>query len=137
MCLDTFSLCNQPSEKGGDLNVAAVNGIMSIGGGFYNLEEFLACLDVPAKAAKEEAEYAQQIGSIDDNGTPLVPVVADGCWSKRSYRNNYSALSGAAAIVGQHTGKVLYIDVRNKFCSYCSKANSERIKDHICSKSLW
>lgn len=31
---------------------------------------------------------------IDVNGTPLCSVIADGQWSKRSYKFKYNALSG-------------------------------------------
>jgi tRNA A37 methylthiotransferase MiaB len=59
---------------------------------------------VMRRATEEEAQHARAIKSIDENDVPLVPVVVDGCWSKRSYNTNYNALSGAAAIIGQHTG---------------------------------
>ena len=88
------------------------------------------------KAVDQEAEYAQSINSIDEQGFPLVPVVVDGCWSKRSYQSNYSASSGVATIVGQHTGKVLYIGVRNKFCSICSKNDTNKTKPHACTKNF-
>lgn len=87
-------------------------------------------------AAKEEADIAIANGHVDLNGTPLLTVVADGCWSKRSYRSGYNALFGAAAIVGKETSKVLYLGVKNKVCSICNKIiNTQMNIDHICYKN--
>ncbi|KAF2901210.1 hypothetical protein ILUMI_04977 [Ignelater luminosus] len=109
--------------------------IMSIGGGFYNLEEFLLTFSIPCmsektykgrhyvlsrgwekvacekmeEAAKREADYAKEHNIVDKNGIPCIIVVADGCWSKRSYKTNYNAFSGAALIVG------LRKDIDNSF----------------------
>ncbi|CAH1105339.1 unnamed protein product [Psylliodes chrysocephalus] len=85
-----------------------------------------------AIAAKEEADYAKEIGQIDKNGIPLITVVADGCWSKRSYRSNYNALSGAATIIRHRFGKVLYLGVKNKICSICLANNQI---EHKCYKN--
>ncbi|GFQ80576.1 uncharacterized protein TNCT_511481 [Trichonephila clavata] len=65
-------------------------------------------------AAMEEKQLAVQAGEIGPDGFPTLTVVVDGCWAKRSYRNNYSSLSGAAAIVGFRTKKVIYMGVRNR-----------------------
>ncbi|KAF2896350.1 hypothetical protein ILUMI_09813, partial [Ignelater luminosus] len=59
-------------------------------------------------AAKKETEFAIENGNVDKNGVPCITVVADGCWSKRSYRTNYNALSGAGAIVRKQFGEILY-----------------------------
>lgn len=37
---------------------------------------------------------AKNLGEVDKNGIPLITVVADGAWSKRSYSVNYDAKSG-------------------------------------------
>lgn len=107
------------------INTSAVIGIMSIGGGFSNMEEFLSALDIPcmssktfskvhrivaeawektataemASAAEEEKRMAVGRGDVDCNGIPLLTVVVDGTWGKRSYRTNYSSLSGAVSII--------------------------------------
>lgn len=87
-------------------------------------------------AAKEEADLAIQRGDVDENYIPLLTVVADGCWSKRSYRTQYNGLSGVAAIVGFYTKKVLFMGVRNKFCFVCARAqNPEDIPVHTCYKN--
>ena len=56
------------------------------------------------EAAKKEVEYAIKTGNVDENGTPCITVVADTCWAKRSYKLNYNAFSGVAAIVGHQFG---------------------------------
>ncbi|XP_049268013.1 uncharacterized protein LOC125756965 [Rhipicephalus sanguineus] len=119
---------------------------MSIGCGFSNLNELFASMDIPGmssdtyakiqdnvgdfinqaawdemkKAGAEEARLARECGEIDNDGVPMITVVADGAWSKRSYKNKYDASSGVAAIIGHRTGKVLYIGVKNK----------RRVKEH-------
>lgn len=49
------------------------------------------------EAAKEEARLAIEHGDVNKNGVPMITVVADGAWSKRSYRSNYNALSGVVS----------------------------------------
>jgi hypothetical protein len=43
---------------------------------------------------KEAIDEEKQRGDEDENGVPLLTVVADGSWAKRSYKCNYSPLSG-------------------------------------------
>lgn len=45
-------------------------------------------------AGEEEKKLAIESGEIDIDGTPMCAVVADGQWSKRSYKTKYNALSG-------------------------------------------
>ena len=106
-----------------NLNTAAVNGIMSIGGGFSNMEEFLSILDIPSmsnnrflkeqtkltdawkaaaikemdEAASLEKELAIQRGDVDSEGTPLLTIVVDRSWAKTSYRANFASLSGTVS----------------------------------------
>jgi hypothetical protein len=108
-----------------DVNTSAVSGTMATGGGHAQLEEVLSTMDIPTisnktykkiedkiitelmataecemkKAAEEEARYAVERGEVDKDGTPLLTVVADGSWCKRSYRTNYSSLSGVVSIL--------------------------------------
>ncbi|KAF2898337.1 hypothetical protein ILUMI_07841 [Ignelater luminosus] len=86
-----------------EINTAAVEGIVSIGGGFYNLEEFLTSMDIPSmdpktyakyydiasagwkKAAKKEMEEAAKLKkdislrkeSVDENGSKLGTAMDD------------------------------------------------------------
>lgn len=77
------------------------------------------------------------VGSIDSEGYPLLTAIADGCWSKRSYKSNYNALSGVAAIVSQHSKKIMYFEVKNKFCTVCARAAfcNETPSEHPCGKN--
>ncbi|CAH1377203.1 unnamed protein product [Tenebrio molitor] len=85
----------------------------------------------------EEKQLAIERGDVDENGVPLLTVVADGSWAKRSYKCNYSSLSGMASIIGFHTGKVLCIGVRNIFCLPCRLAEKRQIDtpNYTCFKN--
>lgn len=78
-----------------------------------------------SQSAEKEAVFAIQDGLVDQNEIPCITVVADGCWSKRSYKTNYNALCGAGAIVGKKFGDVLYISVKNRYCSVCSTGQTK------------
>jgi hypothetical protein len=124
MCNLDKIVWTEPS-KSNDMsaNTAAVTGIMSIGGGFSNMEEFFAALDIPSmsvatftkeheklceewestalnemlEAGKEEKRLAIESGEVDSEGIALLTVVVDGSWAKRSYRTNYASLSGVVS----------------------------------------
>jgi len=46
------------------------------------------------KAGDEERRLALECGDVDNDNIPMCTVVADGQWSKRSYKTKYDALSG-------------------------------------------
>ena len=126
-------------------NVQAVLGQVATGGGGEHLEEQLACLQIPSvtkttfiqlephlgtvfeqlvgdslvAAGKEEKELAIAHGRYH-NGVPAITVVVDGGWSKRSHKHSYNAKSGVGVIFGAATKKLLFIGVRNKYCSICA-----------------
>lgn len=50
-------------------------------------------------AAKEEIQLTISTGEIDTDGIPVISVVADGSWCKRSYRTIYNSFSGALSII--------------------------------------
>lgn len=163
LCNSEFDINTENPSNTCDVNHGIVAGIISIGCGLGNLNELAGNTDMPgmsknlyaetskkvyewyhktaleemAKAGIEEAEHAKDIGRVDCEGTPMIDVIADGCWSKRSFRNNYSASSGAAAIIGAYTGKILYLGVKNKYCIVCAKAENKKIEpaNHICYKN--
>jgi len=56
-------------------------------------------------AGNEEAGIAKKEGNLNENGVPLITVIADGSWSKRSYKSGYNALSG---VVGKHLILFIY-----------------------------
>lgn len=144
------------------VNSSAVLGANMIGIGFTQLQQFTSILDVPTmcndkfkslnnvgkdwedtaqefmrRAAKEEELAAIARGDVDEDGIPFITVVVDGCWSKRSYNRNFTALSGVAAIIGAYTGKVLWIDVRNKYCVICVRHANKDLEPppHLCTRN--
>jgi len=116
------------------INLAMVVSCINTGQGFSSLEQFSATLNMPClsnptyqklheevgkqmenisweateKAAKEEAMIAYENGDVNKDGIPMITVVADGAWSKRSYRSNYNALSGVVSVLS-------FIFTTNKF----------------------
>ncbi|GBL69765.1 hypothetical protein AVEN_45266-1 [Araneus ventricosus] len=94
-------------------NTAAVTGIMSIGGGFSNMEEFFSAFDIPSMSEKafikeqekisdawevtaskemesavsEERSLAIQRGDVDSEGIPHLAVVVDGSCTLKNFRN--------------------------------------------------
>ena len=127
------------------VNVGAVWGQMATGGGQRNLNEFMASINAPGMSKPTfnhiETQIGQKWGEILSDeiikageeeknlaverkdffqGVPSITVVIDGGWSKRSHKHSYNAKSGVALIIGKETNKLLYLGVRNKFCSICT-----------------
>ncbi|KAK5645649.1 hypothetical protein RI129_004113 [Pyrocoelia pectoralis] len=147
MCNEQFKI----DTSDGNVNKDAVVAMMSIGSGFSHLEQVTSSLEIPCmsarmydslhdevaeaweatslksmrEAAEEEKEFAIRDQNVDRNGIPLITVVADGTWSKRSYHTNFNALS------------VLFLGVRNKFCTVCKIAETvgDTPKNHKCYKN--
>lgn len=87
-------------------------------------------------AGVAERENAISKGNVGLDGVPWISVYVDGSWSKRSYGTNFNALSGMVGIIGRHTGQVLFVSVRNKFCSICPRATTqEEPKQHNCYRN--
>ena len=82
-------------------------------------------------AGKKERELAIQKNSYHQ-GVPAVTVIVDTGWIKRTHKHTYNALSSVGVIFGQETGKLLYLGVRNKYCSVCKK---DPTKKHTCFKN--
>lgn len=157
----TFTTSTKTSGLSGKLywtnNLAAVWGQMTVGGGFNSLQESLSVLGIPTMtkqsfidteraigkwwwtaleqsmlaAGKEEKQIAIKQGHYHD-GIPTITVIVDAGWCKRTHKHSYNALSGVGVIFGKETGKLLYIGVRNKFCSICEKGSN---KEHECFKN--
>ena len=125
-----------------DVNSGAIVGTLVVGIGFAQLEKLCASMSVPCMSEKTYNKYREGIveqysetaltqmklaGEAEKKlaikrgdihcGIPYIPVVVDGSWMKRSYGTNYDSLSGVGVIVGYHTRKVLFVGIRNKFCS--------------------
>jgi hypothetical protein len=166
-----------------DVNTAVVTGILASGGGHSQLEQVISTLDIPCtsfkcykkhhdatcdawettahaemeSAVKDEAELAVVRGEVDDDGTPLLAVIADGSWCKRSYRTNYNSSSGLVsyvfqnfighgesqyaqacylflklffqgAIVGYYMKKLIFLGVKNRYCIICTRSASQNLE---------
>ncbi|KAJ8728955.1 hypothetical protein PYW07_006651 [Mythimna separata] len=163
MCNEKFHVENDPPGEQLTVNHCAVAGTIATGNGHSQLQEFSASLNLPImttktykachvklqmhwekvsvesmnQAAAKERELALSENRVDKNGIPIIDVVVDGCWSKRTYKKNYSALSGAAAIIGRKTGEVLFLGVKNKYCAICAQAENRKQepKTHECYKN--
>lgn len=144
-----------------NVNNSAVLGITSIGLGAYHLNEFCANLEIPplsnylydktqkkqqkewwelAKtkafdALMEEKRLAVLNGEVDSSGNAFILMVCDGSWPKRSYSTNFSSLSGCAVIIGVRTNRVIYFDVKDKYCHVCKIAASRGTepREHECN----
>lgn len=134
-----------------NINVSAVAGMMGIGiREFFTalichawdkklIKKFKLTQVFPLKhAAKEEKKMAKANGDVGTYGIPEITAVCDGNWAKRSYKTKYSSLSGAAAIIGYWTKKILYLVVKNKFCMVCARAENKELEpnNHTCFRNL-
>ena len=85
-----------------------------------------------AEAGREERQIAVEKNSYHE-GIPAITVIVDGGWSKRSHKHSYNAKSGVGIIIGKETGKLLYLGVRNKYCSACTWGIPK--EKHACYKN--
>nr|XP_034192329.1 uncharacterized protein LOC117609774 [Osmia lignaria]XP_034192330.1 uncharacterized protein LOC117609774 [Osmia lignaria]XP_034192331.1 uncharacterized protein LOC117609774 [Osmia lignaria]XP_034192332.1 uncharacterized protein LOC117609774 [Osmia lignaria]XP_034192333.1 uncharacterized protein LOC117609774 [Osmia lignaria] len=125
-----------------NINEATTTATVTVGIDYAQLEELCAALNMPCMAettyrryreklvdqfmksamytiqaaGEEERRLAFENNEVVD-GIPYITVIADGSWMKRSYGTNYNSLSGVGAVVGFRTGKVLFIGIRNKYCT--------------------
>lgn len=75
------------------------------------------------QAGREGFEIALKNGKVINN-IGLVPVIADGSWMKRSYRSgSHNSPAGMAFIIGFNTGKILWCETKDMYCSVCDRAN--------------
>ena len=53
---------------------------------------------------------------------------------KRSYGKAYDSISGVGAIIGYRIKKILFIGIRNKYCTVCDVAERQNCKPkaHKC-----
>lgn len=124
MC-DTVEIITSEPENSSSIgvNTAIVMSIINTGQGYGQLEQISGILNMPnmsnkkyqkehevverltgetawdamKDAAQEEVKIAIENGDVNDEGIPLITVIADGAWSKRSYKTNYNALSGVVS----------------------------------------
>ncbi|KAF2897851.1 hypothetical protein ILUMI_08322 [Ignelater luminosus] len=63
MCCEEFKIpAIETNENLLNINSAAVEGITSIGGGYYNLVELLSCLEIPSFSEKLFKKHTEIIG---------------------------------------------------------------------------
>ena len=166
-CQQEFNLLTSSKVKGTsggaywEVNLAAVWGQMTTGGGHKPLAETMAILGVPTMTKQSFMSAEQRIGewwrdlfeesmleagreerqiAITNNSyhgpnqIPAVTVVVDGRWSKHSHRHSYNVKSGVAIIIGKATGKIMHMGVCNKHCYICSK-HPEQPPPHKCFRN--
>lgn len=123
MCNLECRLETDEDNNGMDVNTASVVGAMAVGIGHSQLTELLSTMEIPAMAsntyqkyhdqvadawestalqemeaaARLEIQHAKEEGRLTRDGIPILTVVADGSWAKRSYRTNYNSLSGVVS----------------------------------------
>ena len=145
------------------VNLGAVLGQIATGGSAARLQQVMALVGVPSMskptftsteryiAEHLQAQLAESMIAAgkekrrlaienDEHfqGVPAITVIADGGWSKRSHKHSYNAKSGVAVIIGSRTKKLLFLGVRNKYCSTCSIAENagQEAPEHMCYR-IW
>jgi exodeoxyribonuclease (lambda-induced) len=92
------------------------------------------------KAVEEEKRLAidaNNIVTINDQVYPVIKVIVDGSWAKRSYGHSYDSNYGTAAVIGYRTRKVLDCRVRVKYCFFCTRyRNAGIVPKHKCYKNF-
>ncbi|XP_071652583.1 uncharacterized protein [Temnothorax longispinosus] len=165
MCNSEDNFWSEPvkSDEILDTNRAAVAGTITVGIGYAQLEELCAAMNISCMAEHTYIKYREEL--VDSfletamesmkmaaeeekqlaieknetiNGIPYITVVADGSWMKRSYGKAYDSLSGAGAIIGHRTRKILFVGIRNKYCTVCDVAERSHCeaKTHKCYKNF-
>ena len=161
-CLKEFQFATSSRARGlsggqyWECNLAAVWGQMATGGGHAPLTESMAILGIPSLTKKTFMAIEKRIGdwwrtlfneSMKQAGEeekaialskdsrydiPRITVIVDGGWSKRAHKHSYNAKSGVGIIIGKETGKILFMGVRNKYCTICHNASGGTIPEHTC-----
>lgn len=80
------------------------------------------------KAASEEARMAIEAGDVSKDGIPVITVIVDASWLKRSFGRQYDSLSSLGVIIGARTGKVLDMELKINFAIVVAK---QKIKIYV------
>lgn len=62
------------------------------------------------QAGEEEKQIAIKCGNVNSDGIPMCTVIADGQWSKRSYKTKYDALSGGKIDTNLSSCKLSFVE---------------------------
>ncbi|KAE8746038.1 hypothetical protein FOCC_FOCC007296, partial [Frankliniella occidentalis] len=83
---------------------------------------------------KSDALAKKRLIMFNGKMVPWVAVKGDGGWCKRVYGHSYNAKSGVVIILSADTGKILYLGVKNVYCSTCeyAKRNNRTPSEHMC-----
>jgi len=143
------------------LNESLVVGAYSAGIGYTGLRAIFSCMELPfihkqtyikyettvgiklqakvdlefQRVADLERSLAEEDGrtlKLETKTYPLLTVIVDGGWPKRGYGHSYDSNAGVGVIIGERTGKVLYMGSRIKTCKMCSTSPG---KTHKCYKN--
>ncbi len=164
-CGTEFSLPSSPkiSTKNSthfEINIRAVWAQMATGGGQFRLDEQMTTMGMPGMSEKTFVQIENEIGSwwketlqkemieagimerklAEERGdydemVPFISVIIDCGWSKSAHKHTYNAKAGVGVIIGRETKRVLYMEVKQKSCAICERAESLGIppKKHDCS----
>ncbi|KAF5284973.1 hypothetical protein FQR65_LT13362 [Abscondita terminalis] len=138
-CDKNLKIYSHPPQEKGEVNKMVAWGTNSVGMVYAQTEKFLSILNVPVmssryfrktenllstewevlqkqikKAGEEEKQKAVDAGDFEE-GIPFI--------------------SGVSVINGKRTGKLLFLEVRNKYCSTCSTKQLSEVQPHICYKN--
>ena len=130
---------------------------MSSGGGHAPLQESMATLGVPTMTKRSFIAAEKRIGEwwstlLEDSmrqagqeerqiaisknrsclGDPVITIILDG-GGVNVPLNTYNVKSGVGVIIGLETQKILFMGVRNKYCSICSHTDDP--PPHTCYKN--
>ena len=135
------------STEGGNARLENVLTMMGIPGMrkqlFKRTKDFLgeAIKNLLVSSMAEAGEREKNL-AISSNqfhqGVPSISVdVVDGGWSKRSHKQSYNAKSGVGVVFGLATKKLLFLGVRNKYCSVCAIAEHKEVESpkHLCYRN--
>jgi len=133
-------------------NAAAAMGQMATARGHSSLEEILAILSVQSLTKQIFTEIERCLGTSFEQLllelvlklegkknrllNKIIPIMKKcqqlqyGGWSKGSHKHSYNTNSGMGIIFGAATKKLLYVEVRNKYCAVCSNAKSTVLSHH-------
>lgn len=110
-----------PNDPRMNANTGAVAGVLSTGGGYANLQTMNLNLNMPTMSETTFRRYQERVADLwhataleamyegvqeeisftnrkDQFNCPLLTVVVDGAYGKRSYRTNFKSLYGVVSV---------------------------------------